>query len=242
MALSDSAGVVFLYMDEKYMDTSSPSHLQALSLTGLMVSANSYPAFRDSLYRILPGFSEGVKAFNARIHASDFFRDLPEEKHFLFYDNLVSLVNRLEYRVYRRGFNFNPGHKLLRKAQQAMLWFCFRSMLIATVEREGDFQVWPVVEFDYSERQDSSFAGYVRWMDHATAHLQEAGDGVEELIDLGQMIDNTSIGDVHYVSKTSIAGSAVDCLAYLLHCKWLADNGQELTPYKRRLADIASRI
>ena len=242
MTLSESTPVVFLYMDEKYMDTRAPAHMQVLSLTGLLVSANAYPLFRDRLFRLLPDFAEGVEALHTRVHASDLFRNLPDKEHFLFYDGLVSTVNALACRVYRRGFNFIPGDRSLRKGQQTMLWNCFRSMLIAAVESEGCAQIWPVVEIDNSEGQDRSFAGYVRWMDHATAHLQVTGDGVDELIDDHQMVDNTKIGDVHYISKTSIMGSAVDCLTYLLHCKWLRDNEHELTNYKKQLAEIASHI
>ena len=242
MTQIESAPVVFLYMDEKYMDTLAPARMQVLSLTGLSVSANTYPLFRNRLFRILPGFAEGTKAFNARVHASDFFRNLPDEEHFLFYESLVSSVNELACRVYRRGFNFNPGHRSLRKGQQTMVWYCFRSMLIAAVETEGSAQIWPVVEIDNSEGQDRTFAGYIRWMDHATAHLQVTGDGVDELINEHQMVDNTRVGGLHYVSKTSIMGSAVDCLGYLLHCKWLADNEHTLTKYKKRLAEVASHI
>ena len=242
MTLSESTPVVFLYMDERYMDTRAPSRMQVLSLTGLLISANTYPLFRGRLFRLLPGFADGVEAFNVRIHAGNLFRDLPDEEHFLFYDGLVSLVNELACRVYRRGFNFNPSHRSFRKGQQSMLRFCFRSMLIAAVESEGKAQIWPVIEIDHSKGQDRNFAGYIRWMDHATAHLQMTGDGVEELIDEHLMVDNRKIGDVHYVSKTSIMGSAVDCLAYLFHCKWLSENEYKMTNYKKQLAEIASHI
>ena len=49
-------------------------------------------------------------------------------------------------------------------------------------------------------------------------------------------------GDLHYVTKKSIAGVAVDCLAYLLHCMWLDEKGFPITSYKARLAAIASAL
>ena len=51
------------------------------------------------------------------------------------------------------------------------------------------------------------------------------------------MVDNLRLGDLHYVSKKSIVACTVDCLAYLLHCKWRKEIGHELTGYKARLAD-----
>lgn len=234
--------VAFLYMDERYVDAQAPPEMQATSLTGLLITADIYPLFRERLFMLLPGFIEGVERFNVEVHASNLFRDRPDEEHFEFYNGLVSLVNELDCRVYRRGFNFNPSHKLFRKKQQDLLGICFRLMLIAVDEFEDNAQIWPVMEIDHKEVQDQNFAGYVRWMDHATVHLQMIGEGVKELIEDNYMIDNTRLGDLHYVSKRSIIGSAVDCLSYLLHCKWLSDKECKLSNYKSRLADIASYI
>ena len=102
-----------------------------------------------------------------------------------------------------------------------------------------DAQIWPVVELDHTSHQDKNFAGYIRTTDHATAYLEMIGDGVKKLVDDHHMVDNARLGDLHYVSKTSIVGSAVDCLSYLLHCKWVRENEGELSIYKQRLADIA---
>ena len=234
--------VVFLYVDEKYMDEQSPSKLRVTSLTGLAIAAGTYSLFRNRFFRLLPGFAEEPERFNLEVHASNLFRDLPDEEHFAFYQGLVSLVNELGCRVYRRGLNFNPGHKLLLRAQRTMLWYCFRSLLIAVVKCEDQTQIWPVIEIDHTEVQDRHFAGYIRWMDHTTAYRQMTGDGVKELIDENFMVDNERIGDLHYMSKRSIVGSAVDCLAYLLHCKWLGENSHELSNYKRRIATITSHL
>lgn len=234
--------VAFLYMDEKYLDTQASSEMQVTSLTGLLVTADTYPRLRDRLFRILPGFNEGARGFDIEVHASDLFRDRPDEEHFAFYRDLVSTVNELDCRVYRRGFNFIPGHQLLRKNEKYLLGLCFRSMLIAVDDFEEDAQIWPVIEIDHTEVQDRNFAGYMRWIDQATAHLQMTGDGIEELIDDDYMVDNSRFGDFHYVSKKSIVGCAVDCLVYLLHCKWLNEMEFPLTDYKARLADIASSL
>ena len=98
------------------------------------------------------------------------------------------------------------------------------------------------MEIDRTQEQDHNFAGYVRWVDAATAHLQSAGEDVDALIDDDYLIDNSRLGDVHYVTKQSVVGAAVDCLVYLLHCKWLNEAGFPLTDYKSRLAGIASGL
>ena len=234
--------VAFLYMDEKYLDAQASSEMQVTSLTGLLVTADTYPRLRDRLFRILPSFNEGARGLDTEVHASNLFRDRPDEEHFAFYRELVSIVNELNCRVYRRGFNFIPGHQLLRKNERELLGWCFRSMLIAVDDFEEDVQIWPVIERDHTEVQDRNFAGYMRWIDQATAHLQMTGEGVEELIDDDYMVDNSRFGDLHFVSKKSIVGCAVDCLVYLLHYKWLNEMEFSLTNYKTCLADIASSL
>ena len=234
--------VAFLYIDEKYLDTQAPPEMQVTSLTGLLVSAETYPLLRDRLFKILPGFHEGSRNFEIEVHASNLFRDRPDEEHFEFYRALVAIVNELNCKIYRRGFNFAPGHQLLLKNEKDLLGLCFRSMIIAVDDFEHDAQIWPVIEIDYTEVQDRNFAGYMRWTDHATAYLKMIEDGVEELIEDDYMVDNARFGDLHYVSKRSIVGCAVDCLVYLLHCKWLSDMEFPMTDYKARLAGIASSL
>ena len=234
--------VAFLYMDEKYLDANAPPEMQVTSLAGILVAADKYPLFRDRLLRLIPGFDQGAESFEMEVHASDLFRDRPEEEHFAFYKGLVQLVHELGCKVYRRGFNFDPGHDVLRKNQADLVWLCFRSMLIAVEDFDDSAQIWPVMEIDRTSAQDRNFAGYVRWMDHATAYLDMTGDGVEELIDDDYMVDNARFGDLHYVGKKSVVGCAVDCLVYLLHQKWLDERGFSLTSYKARLALIASGL
>lgn len=235
-------GISFLYMDEKLPDWQAPPEMQVTSLTGLLVSADTYPLFRSNLLGLLPDSDNGVTNFGMEIHASNLFRSLPDEEHFEFYKGLVSLVNELNCRIYRRGFNFVRGHDLLRKHQSQLLGACFRSMLIAAQDYESEAQIWPVMEIDRTKEQDHNFAGYVRWVDAATAHLQSAGEDVDALIDDDYLIDNSRLGDVHYVTKRSVVGAAVDCLVYLLHHKWLNEAGFPLTDYKSRLAEIASDL
>ena len=237
-----SEKVAFLYMDEKYPDTKAPPSMQVTSLTGLLIASDHFIRFRDGFFRIVPGFDQGADNFPMEIHASNLFPGRPDEEHFQFYSALVSLVNDSKCSVYRRGFNFMPGHDSLRKKQKDLLGLCFRYMLISVDDFESFGQIWPVMETDRSKEQDENFAGYMRWMDQATAYLNYVGDGVEELIDEDYMVDNSRFGDLHYVTKKSIGGITADCLAYLLHCKWLDEKGFPTTGYKARLAAIASAL
>ena len=234
--------VAFLYLDEKYLDAGADDEMQVTSLGGLLVTAGQYPALRDRLFRLLPNFLEGPDAFGTQVHAANLFPGRTNEERLTFLDGLVSLVNELGCKVYRRGMNFAPYFGLLRQRERQYLFFCFRSILLAVNASNIDAQVWPVIEIDHSQVQDGTFAGYVRWMDHATAYLNTIGVGVAEWIDDDQMVDTRRFGDLHYVSKQSIVGSAADCLLYLVHCKWLQEQGFTLTEYRATLAQIASKI
>ena len=169
--------VAFLYMDEKYIDTSAPLDMQVISLTGLLVSANTYPQFRDRFFRLLPDFSKGTESLDVEVHASDLFRDRPDEEHFAFYRGLVSIVNELNCRVYRRGCNVPIDHEMHRQNQWIWLHCGFKSILFAVSELGDEFQIWPVMEFDQTSIQDRMFAGYIRMTDHATAYLDMIGEG-----------------------------------------------------------------
>ena len=131
-------GISFLYMDEKLPDWQAPPEMQVTSLTGLLVSAGTYPQFRSHLLALLPDSDNGITSFGMEIHASNLFRSLADEEHFEFYKGLVSLINELNCRIYRRGFNFVRGHDLLRKRQSQLLGACFRSMLIAAQDYESE--------------------------------------------------------------------------------------------------------
>ena len=234
--------VAFLYMDEKYIDPNASSAMQVTSLTGLLVAADTYTRFRDRFLNIVPGFDDGPRNLTAEIHASKLFPSKSDDVHFEFYRRLVGLINELECGVYRRGFNFTPSHPMLQKNEKGLVGLCFKSMLISIDDHEDYAQIWPVMETDRTNEQDDNFAGYIRWMDQATAYLNAVGDGVENLIDDDYMVDNARFGDVHYVTKRSIAGNAADCLAYLLHCKWLYEMGLHITNYKSQIAEIAAEL
>ena len=237
-----SQNLAFLYMDEKYPDAKAPPPMQVTSLTGLLIASDQFIGFRDAFFKIVPGFDQGPDKLPVEIHAGDLFPGRPDEEHFRFYSGLVSLVNDFKCSVYRHGFNFVPDHELLRKRQKDLLGLCFRSMLISVEDFEHFGQIWPVMETDRSKEQDEAFAGYMRWMDQVTAYLNRSGDGVEELVEEDYMVDNSRFGDLHYVTKKSIGGIAADCVAYLLHGKWLVENGFPTTDYKARLAAIASTL
>lgn len=238
--LGDS--IAFLYMDEKYMDGGAPPEMRATSLTGLLVPADAIVEFRSRFLKLLPDFDEGSMAYETDIHATDLFRNHDDVIRFGFLDGLVSLANELDCGVYRRGFTLAGDWQPEAGDEAALLRQCFLSILIDVAEFETSSQVWPVMETDHSDLQDRNFAGFGRWMEHATTYLDELGDGVENLIDDEYMVDISRFGEVHYVTKRSVMGNAVDCLAYILHAKWLVDRGFVVSEHKARLAEIGSKL
>ena len=239
--LSDK--IAFLYMDEKYPDVKAPPSMQVTSLVGILISSDQFISGSGTNFSgLFQASVKGPTISRWRSTLATFFQGGPDEEHFQFYSGLVSLINGHKCSVYRRGFNFVPAHELLRKKQGDLLGICFRSMLLTVDDFEYFGQIWTVMESDRSMRQDENFAGYMRWMDQATSYLNWIGDGVEELIEEDYMVDNSRFGDLHYVNKKSIGGIAADCLAYLLHCKWLVDKDFPTTEYKARLAAIASTL
>lgn len=238
--LNDS--IAFLYMDEKYVDPAAPQAERVTSLTGLLLPTDVILEFRARFLKLLPSFDLGSESFDTEIHAADLFRNHDDEVHFRFYRGLVSLVNDLDCKVYRRGVCLIGGSQVQKGDEAEVIAQCYRSILIDVQEFDDSAQVWPVMETDRSYAQDRYFAGYGRWMDHATTYLEEEGEGVEELIDDDYMVDNARFGEVHYVTKRSIVGNAVDCLAYVLHAKWLVEHGTNVSGYKAMLAECASEL
>ena len=69
--------VAFLYIDEKYLDTQAPPEMQVTSLTGLLVSAETYPLLRDRLSRFYPVSMKGLETSKSRSTQATFFETGP---------------------------------------------------------------------------------------------------------------------------------------------------------------------
>ena len=48
--------------------------MQVTSLTGLLIASDQFISFRDSFFRIVPGFDQGADNYPVEIHAANLFR------------------------------------------------------------------------------------------------------------------------------------------------------------------------
>ena len=227
----------FLFMDEKYPDQGAPRNAQATSLTGVLIPATLHQTFRAQFYGLVAeaiGDPENVisKWPHKMTHASELLPDLPDDKHFRFLEGLVTLVNRLELRIYRFGYCYGgiPQAVCALGGDIVLIGDCFLRILWA-LKDEGS-QVWPVMETDRSNKQDQVFAGTVQISDYAHSRFGSEGWWVSE----------ANFGEVLYMTKRSGYGALVDCVASLLHIKWLRSISHPQTKYKERLASIASGL
>ena len=227
----------FFFMDEKYADQQAPREAQVTSLTGVLIPAAVHRVFRDRFYEIFDdaiGDPDHVisKWPHEQIHASQLLPDSTDSKRFSFLEGLVSLVNELEFGIYRVGFFRTQENESRLGGEIGIVGACFTSMLYVLKDKIADSQVWPVMEIDRNVRQDQSFAGMVQMSGYTASRWP--GEGM--------WVGDANFGEVLYMTKRSSYGALVDCVAYLLHAKWLQSIDYGQTPYKKRLAEIASNL
>lgn len=230
--------IKFLFMDEKYADQNAPKNAQTTSLTGILIPADVHGTFRKRFYGLVTDAIDDSDYEIAKwphevTHASKLLPDSTDDKRFIFLEGLVSLINEQEFRIYRVGYfktpDFMTGHG---GQERQIVGLCFFGLLCALQKELALSQIWPIMETDRTAEQDQSFAGLVQTLDYMTERFKTESVSV----------DNANLGEVLYMTKRSGYGALVDNVAYLLHVKWLQSVGHELTPYKKRLADIASDL
>ena len=224
-------------MDEKYPDNGAPRRSRVTSLTGVLVSAEVHNVFRERFYSLafdVLGRKKGVVLPPPKIHASELLPELGDndEGRFGFLREMIQLVNDLDCRIYRIGYYSTENLRRMYPDEKSVVGLCFMSMLFCLETELISSTVWPVMETDRSNRQDQSFAGLGQYIDAITAQL---GQSLAS-------IDNKNLGEVLYATKRSAHTSVVDCVAYLLHLAFLESIKQEQTPFKSRLAVIATGI
>ena len=161
--------------------------------------------------------------------------DSTDSERFFFLEGLVSLVNELEFKIYRIGY-FNTVATVATFGEKGFLSLCFFATLSVLKDELTSSQVWPVMETDRSSRQDQSFPGMIQSIDYMTERFPEYQFPEYE------PVHYANLGEVLYMTKRSAYGALVDCVAYLLHAQWLQSKGHNQTPYKDRLANIASNL
>ena len=226
----------FFFMDEKYADQQAPQKAQVTSLTGVLIPVTAHREFRERFYGLVAdaiGDPDNVisKWPYGQIHASKLLPDSTDEQRFSFLKRLVSLVNEFEFGIYRIGYYKTPKLVSMHGGEKGIIGLCFFAMLY--VLKDEASQVWPVMEIDCSwKQQDQAFAGMMQNSDYMGVHF-----GSEDM-----WAYNANFGEVLYMTKRSGYGALVDCVAYLLHAKWLQSIGHTQTQYKKRLAEIASNF
>ena len=230
--------VIFLFIDEKGPDTTAPRKERVVSLTGVLVPVNRHKEFRSRYYSLLReamAEPEHVMGRPERVHAADLLPDCTDDEvRFMFLEGLVDLVNDLNFRIIRAGYL--ATRKLLTSfgGEKGVVDLCFGNILYMLRNAIADVQVWPVIETDRSHRQDMNTAGMMQRADYWASDPSITRDGM--------WLKDSNFGEVFYMTKSSGYGSMVDCVGYLLHAKWRQSKGYELTPYKKRLAEIASKL
>ena len=231
--------VKFLFMDEKYADQGAPRKAQVTSLTGLLVPADRHREFRDRFYGLVGtalGDADHVisKWPAGQIHACDLLPGSTDQVRFSFLEGLVEVVSEFDFRIFRVGYYKTRENSSVPGGERFLVELCFHSFLYMLKDAFPETQVWPVVESDRTNRQDASFAGSMQRSDYM-------GSKPRVTPELMWMKDS-NFGELFYMTKASGYGSVVDCVGYLLHAKWLHSRGFPLTPYKERLAEIATKL
>jgi hypothetical protein len=222
-------------MDEKFADQGAPPPARVTSLTGVLIPTEVHRVFRARFYRLVLdalGEKEGVIQPLPAIHASNLLPGAADETRFAFLNGLVNLVTELKFQIYRIGYRTTPEILAMTGGESRVIGLCFSSMLFCLEKELASSAVWPVMEIDRTSAQDRAFAGLMQNIDYITACL---GPQI-------MSISNENLGEVLYTTKRSAYGSVVDCVAYLLHLGFLSSIGHFQTPFKTRIAEIASGV
>jgi hypothetical protein len=229
--------IKFLFMDERYDEPTVRPSVTATSLTGVLARPEYHPDLRRQYYqllaRILGDDETKISASLPVVHAAKMFPELGSNDvgRFLFLEGLVRIVCDFDLRLYRVGYFNTPELTKSMKPRQ-VVGFCFFNLMRVIKSELDKAQIWPVMETDNSREQDDAFSGFTRRIDYQTTVLPPDW----------MTIDNGNLGETLYSTKNSVYGTITDFAAYLLNIRELERNGLQLTPFKRRLFEIATPL
>jgi hypothetical protein len=227
----------FLFMDEKYAEQGGPVRSRVTSLSGVLVPASLHQVFRQRFYQIVVETMrdpEGIINELPEIHAANIFPQFGDDdgRRFDFIEGLVDLVVSLGIKIFRVGYVRSPQMVETFGDERSVLGLCFHGLLDVLKTEMQTSQIWPVMEIDRSAKQDSTFAGAIRRLDHMTQRLPRSVS-----------IDNQNLGEVLYSTKQSAHGTVADFVAYLRHAAYLdRENLIPLTQFKKRLVEISKPL
>ncbi|MFA6966696.1 hypothetical protein [Bosea sp. (in: a-proteobacteria)] len=222
-------------MDETYADRSLSLSHRAIALTGLLVSADGHRDLKEKYYASIAqvvGRVPNVVPAISEIHAARLLPGADDDARITFLNCIVDLILDRQLSIYRVGYFQSKKMMDTFGSERSIVGLCFFSMLQMLETALSECAIWPVMEADHSKEQDQAFAGQVQFADHLASHIGAAALSRDQM----------NLGEVLYSTKRSIYGAMVDCVAYLLNVKWVADQGLALSPYKRRLLKVAERL
>lgn len=231
----------FLYMDEQYIDFQTyktpvaPGRREAVCLVGVLIPAGVHAQFRREFYAAVKAtmaFEENVIPPVPIVHASQLFPGVDDEVKFRFLETIVDLAKKFGFRVYRVGYFKTRETLKIFNGKNNLLGVSFLGILTLLKSELEQHEIWPVMETNNTPVQDDLFAGQIQRIDYYTSVLGAAS----------MSIDNTNLGELHYVTKKSAYGSVTDCISYLLDAMDSGIIGKTSSTFKRRLAQIGEGL
>ncbi|WP_141502420.1 hypothetical protein [Rhizobium sp. J15] len=228
-------------MDEQYVEPQTDrskgtkQRKRCLSLTGVLIPTNVHSTFRQRFYQEI-ATALNIDGNNIpeipEIHASNLFREQPDAVKYHFLKGIVSICLDLNFLIYRVGYYRTLRMDESFKDPKSILGLCFLGLLSCLKDQLIQNEIWPVMETDNTKDQDRHFAGQVQQIDYLSSLI-----GRECM-----SIDNCNLGELHYTTKRSSYGSVADCISYMLDARFLLSSGHEISPFKRKLAEIAVEL
>lgn len=229
--------VKFLFMDEKFARPGSRGRAKVTALAGVLIPAHIHSEVRSRYYRLLAeltGSNGGTISWLPVIHASNLLPEYDDEVRIRFLREIVEIVISFNLRIYRVAY----GHgrflsEVMHNEEKDLLGLCFLGML-SVIKSELEYsQIWPVMEMDGSKIQERNFSRLIQQVDY----LSEI-DSIRDSI----TVDNANLGEVLYSNKKSAHGSIVDIVSYLRDLLYMRQIGEELTPFKEKLASLGEDL
>jgi len=220
-------------MDERFgLPT---DHRRYTALTGILVPSGTHREFRRRYYELLPvathnqtGVTRGIPI----VHASKLFPDQSDQIKLTWLSEIVQVCKDLDFSLLRVGYYESRQLKALHHSNEALLELCLMGLIFSLAPELDKHEIWPVMEASNPHQQDAYFAGFVQKLDYMT-----------ELYPQCRMsINNSNLGEMHYVTKRSIYGSTVDCLSYLMDARLLVASGAAASEFKQKLARAAENL
>ena len=251
------------YLDEKYADQGLCRDLQVTSLTGIYISVHKVVDFRRRLYSLLRKiFLYEVKGTRIPLpipcHASELFKDakksngrkVTDKDRIDFLRGLICIVNDMNLQIVRFGYRRNDDLEKLKSRvnedyntfEKHLLGSIFSSFMPATVfdddqlETNNDptpskYTVYYCMETDNSPLQQWHF------QQNTTINMWH-----REFFGESMTVDFDQVGDVLTYTKGDAPGVLPDCIGYILHQRWLKQQGYELTQFKLEMAEVCNEI